>query len=455
MLVCSVSTLIFNANPLLRYDGYYVLADLCDVPNLAERSRKLLAGYSNRLLFGLDELPRDTASNTGRLWMVIYAMVAMVYRWVLMLLILWIVALMLRPYGLESISRLLCLAAFAGITFNLLRPVARFAGNPARRRGMRRPRTVASILALSALSALACYPLPSGVSAPAKLLARKETPIYVSTPGLLRSVDRRPGQTVSEGDALATLINREVELRYVTAKGRYETQKLLVDSLRRMAIDTPEVSTELPAQEALLDDLQTQLQTRQSRWEGLTIRAPTSGRLIAAPRRPEATEMRHRLVNWSGYPTDSRNRDCLMESGQELMSVVADERWDAELVLDQSDVQRIKVGAGREAGARRCTCHEDQRKGHRCIARRVDSRAESGAKGRRRRRRYRPSTIDVLRGSRPVGFRRPGVCDRCSRQGPHRGSRDLDRGPSLATRQQPVSLSMIPLPAQVQARVSA
>ena len=46
MVVCSVSTLLFNGNPLMRYDGYYVLADLLEVPNLAEQSRAVVARFA-------------------------------------------------------------------------------------------------------------------------------------------------------------------------------------------------------------------------------------------------------------------------------------------------------------------------------------------------------------------------------------------------------------------------
>src|SRR5262249_62374866 len=42
MIVCSVSTVVFNANPLMRYDGYYVLADWLEIPNLRDRSNRYL-----------------------------------------------------------------------------------------------------------------------------------------------------------------------------------------------------------------------------------------------------------------------------------------------------------------------------------------------------------------------------------------------------------------------------
>ncbi|MGB7323614.1 MAG: site-2 protease family protein, partial [Rubripirellula sp.] len=81
MLVCSVSTVLFNANPLLRYDGYFVLSDLVDVPNLGERSRRLLSGYAMKATMGVDELPDAMMSKTESFWLMLYAVLAFVYRW--------------------------------------------------------------------------------------------------------------------------------------------------------------------------------------------------------------------------------------------------------------------------------------------------------------------------------------------------------------------------------------
>jgi putative peptide zinc metalloprotease protein len=345
MLVCSVSTLLFNANPLLRYDGYYVLSDLCDVPNLGEKSRRLLAGHTNKLIFGFDEMAPELMTASARFWMLTYAVLAAMYRWGLTLLILWFVSLVLRPYRLESIGRLLCLFAAAGLLFTLLRAPAQFLGNPARRKQIQMKRTMISMLAIAVLITLGFYPLPSGVSTSARIIPRGETPIYITTPGLLRTVSKLPGETVIEGEQIATLVNHDVQLRYLSTLGRYETQKQIVESIRRSALDTPEAANDLPGQEALLGDLKKQLETHESRRDGLVIRAPASGKLIVAPRLAKEQGHEHRLISWSGYPTDEQNQDCFMEPGHELMSVATDEHWNAELILNQSEVQRVALGA--------------------------------------------------------------------------------------------------------------
>lgn len=345
MLVCSVSTLLFNANPLLRYDGYYVLSDLCDVPNLGEKSRRLLSGHTNHLLFGVDELPPETISSWSRFWLLAYATLAAVYRWGLTLLILYVVSLILRPYGLESLGRVLCAFAAGGLIYSLLRGPTKFFRNPARRKQIKMSRTFGSLAALAGLIALGFVPLPSGVSSSARIVPRAETPIYITTAGVLDELKLLPGASVKKGDEIATLINHDIELQYLTAKGRFETQRQVVDAIRASAFESPDAANDLPGQIALLEDLEKQMQTRESRRKGLTVTAPADGKLIASPHRPREQDEVARLVSWSGFPTDEHNQGCLLEPGHELMSVAMNDHWDAELVLDQADIQRITVGA--------------------------------------------------------------------------------------------------------------
>ena len=348
MLVCSVSTLVFNANPLLRYDGYYVLADLCDVPNLAERARQELSGLSSRWLLGVDEPHERSLTSWGRFWLLAYGLAAALYRWMLTLVILWLVSLMLRPYGLESVGRLLCLFAVGGLLFALLRRPLEFLRNPARRRLIKMKRTSLAGGGLLLLVLLACIPLPSSVIANARITPRTEVPIYVVTSGQVESVSARAGQRVSAGDEIVRLANPDVEVQLLVAEGRLETQQRVVETLRQSQVDAPQAAAELLPAAALLEDLRQQVGRHQSRRAGLVLRAPRQGRLIAAAKRPD----RHldprsevTLASWSGYPDDAENKHCLVETGMEFMTLVPDDQWDAELVLPQEEVRRFGAGA--------------------------------------------------------------------------------------------------------------
>ncbi len=80
MVVAGVSTLIVNGNPLLRYDGYYILSDLIEMPNLAQRGQKYLAYLWDRHVFGATELESPTETVAEKRWLVVYAPLAWCYR---------------------------------------------------------------------------------------------------------------------------------------------------------------------------------------------------------------------------------------------------------------------------------------------------------------------------------------------------------------------------------------
>jgi putative peptide zinc metalloprotease protein len=345
MMVCGISTVLFNANPLLRYDGYYVLSDLCDVPNLAQRSRRLLSQWCGWAFLGIP--PQPSESPGRQQWgLVGYAVASLLYRWALTLLILWFVLLMLRPYRLESIGRLICLVAVGGLVGAAVRGPIRFLRHPARRREIRMGSLLRTSVLIAALVVAACYPFPAGESATGRLIPRDETPIFLTTGGHLDHLLAAEGQHVATGQEIARLSNPDVQLEFLRAEARVAAQKERVDALRDSQSDLPEVANELPAAEALLAELKRQLETRRDRKAALVIRAPATGRLIAGPTRKVDghPETNLSLARWSGDPAAAENRGCFLKAGTELFSVVTGEHWDAELILTATQVQRIAVG---------------------------------------------------------------------------------------------------------------
>jgi len=80
MFVASLSTIIFNANPLLKFDGYYILSDLADLPNLYTRSRKQWAYLSEKYLYGVKNTIAVADSDTEATWLTLYGALSGVYR---------------------------------------------------------------------------------------------------------------------------------------------------------------------------------------------------------------------------------------------------------------------------------------------------------------------------------------------------------------------------------------
>jgi len=80
MLIGGVSTLLFNGNPLLRFDGYYILADWIEIPNLAQRSTRYLGYLLQRYPFGIEEASSPVTVDGERPWFIIYGIAAFFYR---------------------------------------------------------------------------------------------------------------------------------------------------------------------------------------------------------------------------------------------------------------------------------------------------------------------------------------------------------------------------------------
>jgi len=80
MLIAGVSTVIVNGNPLLRYDGYYILADLIEIPNLGQRGQKYLTYLSDRYLFGAKEVESPDETLSEKRWLASYTVISWFYR---------------------------------------------------------------------------------------------------------------------------------------------------------------------------------------------------------------------------------------------------------------------------------------------------------------------------------------------------------------------------------------
>ncbi|NRB01207.1 MAG: PqqD family protein, partial [Rhodobacteraceae bacterium] len=80
MLIGGISTVLFNGNPLLRFDGYFVLADLIEIPNFGQRANKYIFYLIRRYLFRIKAADSPVTARGERAWMFFYAIAAFIYR---------------------------------------------------------------------------------------------------------------------------------------------------------------------------------------------------------------------------------------------------------------------------------------------------------------------------------------------------------------------------------------
>jgi putative peptide zinc metalloprotease protein len=99
MVIGSVTTLLFNGNPLLRYDGYYMLSDLLEIPNLAQRSKDYVYYLVKKYVWGVKN-PRNPAHTVGeKAWFIFYGVASTIYRTIVVVAILFFIAQKLFMVG--------------------------------------------------------------------------------------------------------------------------------------------------------------------------------------------------------------------------------------------------------------------------------------------------------------------------------------------------------------------
>lgn len=92
ILISAVSTVLVNGNPLMKYDGYYILTDLLEIPNLSQRAKEYWIYLSDRFLFGSRDTRAPMGSEGEKFWLSTYGAIAPIYRIVIMLSLTWFIA---------------------------------------------------------------------------------------------------------------------------------------------------------------------------------------------------------------------------------------------------------------------------------------------------------------------------------------------------------------------------
>jgi putative peptide zinc metalloprotease protein len=306
------STVLFNANPLLRFDGYFILSDWIEIPNLGTRSNQYLGYLIQRHLFGLSQVRCPVNEPGERAWFVGYGIAAFVYR----ILIVFGIALFLasRFFVVGVLLALLSLAV--QIVAPAIRQVANVLSSP--RYGERRTRIVAASSGVLAAAALALLALP--------------VPLYTTARGVVWLPER--AQLRAGADAFVTRLLVEANVPVRAGEPVVVAHDPLLDS--RVAV----LKAELRAlrarhyEERVRDLVQAQITEEEiataeaslaralERTRDVVIRSPEDGELVL----PRADDLVGRFVR----------------QGEIVGYVIGAGRPTARVVLSEADVELVR-----------------------------------------------------------------------------------------------------------------
>ena len=282
LLIGSVSTLLFNANPLLRFDAYYVLQDLIEIPNLYSRASRYYLYLLQRYLFGLTQVPSPVSADGERGWFLCYGLATLLYR----LFILVVIVLFLADeylflgvlLGTWAIGMQLLVPLLRGVRFVLAAPALA---------GRRVRAATFSVLLLSGLAGGLCY-LPVSLTTHTEgiVWVPEQAQVFAATDGFVSQVLVASGTEVAAGTPLIRLRAPALEARIAVLKARYRTLQTrhAAEQLQQRVASTM-TAEEMAALAAELSLLRAQV-------ADLEVRSALAGSFV----RPEAHTLQGRYL---------------------------------------------------------------------------------------------------------------------------------------------------------------
>ena len=269
VVAASFVTLLFNANPLLRFDGYYILSDLIDIPNLGRKGQEFLLWFCKRFIIGIKSLPCPDSVRDRPLAIPLYGVLAALWKVVIWTGILIMMALLFKGAGLA-----LVLISLVGLVVSSVVKFLRFltTGSGGPRPSMARAVPRLALLVAGLVAVMYFVKVDAGSRAAAVVQFADKQIVRVECPGLVATLTVRDGQPVEQGQMIAQLENRSEETFLDQLRIDLQLSKLR----SRQFFQRGEIPSH-QAEEETMAALTARLQETEKYLATLVLRAPITG----------------------------------------------------------------------------------------------------------------------------------------------------------------------------------
>jgi putative peptide zinc metalloprotease protein len=267
MIIGSVSSVLFNGNPLLKFDAYYILSDITDIPNLYQKSSAQWLYYFNRWILGTKKAEPPAENKYEAIWFTIYGICSYFYRLIVVLVIamyaadLWI--------GLGLAITLMSLMMWVFIPFGKL--IKYLSTSQEIRKNRSRAWFASFSLIIGILLGLSFIPVPYNIKAPGVIQSQERSQLFTQSGGELTKAERRSGIWVEKGDLLAQFENPDLlHQKQLIEEQLIEIRWLVRQTLNNSQTDLMALQKQEQALSEQLDEIIVQLTE-------LSIMAPFDG----------------------------------------------------------------------------------------------------------------------------------------------------------------------------------
>lgn len=312
IFIAGISTVVFNANPLLRFDGYYMLADVLEIPNLRQRSNAYLGYLCERYLFGREDAPVPHATEGERAWFVAYAASSFIYR------VMVVVAILLYLTDQLFVLGVIFAVLTAGTWFvvPLGKGIHYLFASPRIRRVRGRAMAVSMAMVVGLAAVLTLVPVPYRTKAEGIVWIPDEAFVRADVDGFVERVVAVPGATVHPGDLLVVCSDLTIETDVKVFEAQLQEIKARV---REQFVDNLVKAKMLEEEQRYIEERLARAKERQSELE---IRSRVGGTFIL----PKAEDLPGRFV----------------KRGELLAHVVNLKTIIVRTIVDQGDIDLIR-----------------------------------------------------------------------------------------------------------------
>lgn len=311
IFVASVSTILFNGNPLLRYDAYYITSDLLEIPNLRQRSTQYVMYLIKRYVIG-QRVPPITDPPREKAWLFSYGIAATCYRTFIVVGIILFIASKLFFVGVAMAM----VVAVLWVVTPVIKLIKYIFFDKATRPVRLRAVCVFLVFVSVVGFLLGGMPAPHSVRTPCALRPHEEEILRAEEPGFVAEVHVKDGDKVEEGQMLAVLTNEQLDFQ-IQQQGKLIEQT----AVRLRMLETQHLAS-AQAEAFRLSVLQKNLAKLQERKASMTFRAPFEGHVIA--------------------PNLERIEGRFLTEGEPLFMIAALGECKVTAVVDTADITAIK-----------------------------------------------------------------------------------------------------------------